>query len=189
MAWVEQHGNRFHVAFRIGDRRFKKTLKTADRRAADALAQRIDERQRLIEQGHIVLPEGADLVAYLFSDGRLVQPVPTVQAVGRTLGSIVEEYLSSIANGSMEANTLLTLRIHLNHIQQVLGKGFRGESLTFAVLQNYINARAKCRGLRGKPLSATTIRKELVSFGALWTWASRMSYVKQTFPKTGVKPG
>jgi hypothetical protein len=68
MAWVEQHGERFHVAFQIGDRRFKKTLKTTDRRAADALAQRIDERLRLIEAGHIVLPDDADLVAYPSSD-------------------------------------------------------------------------------------------------------------------------
>ena len=104
MARVEQHRNRFHVAFRIGDRRFKKTLKAADRRAADALAQRIEERQRLIEQGHIVLPEGADLVAYLFSVGRLEHPVPVDQGDGPTLGSLVDEYIPAVNNGSMEAN-------------------------------------------------------------------------------------
>ncbi len=187
MAWVEQHGERFHVAFRIGNRRFKKTLKTEDRRAADALAQRIDERLRLIDQGHITLPEGVDLVAYLFSDGRLDQVATPEKEVGRTLGSLVDEYLVAVSHGSMEANTLLTLRIHLNHVQQILGKTFRGESLTFAVLQNYVNVRSKCRGRRGKPLSATTIRKELVSFGALWTWATRMGYVKLAFPKQGLR--
>lgn len=187
MAWVEQHGNLFHVAFRIGERRFKKTLKSTDRRAADALAQRIDERLRLIDQGHITLPEGVDLVAYLFSDGRLEQVATPEKEVGRTLGSLMDEYLVAVSNGSMESNTLLTLRIHLNHIQTILGKNFRGESLTFAVLQNYINTRSKCRGRRGKPLSATTIRKELVSFGALWTWATRMGFVKQAFPKLGLR--
>ncbi len=126
MAWVEQHGNLFHVAFRIGERRFKKTLKSTDRRAADALAQRIDERLRLIDQGHITLPEGVDLVAYLFSDGRLDQVATPEKEVGRTLGSLVDEYLVAVSNGSMEANTLLTLRIHLNHIQTILGKSFRG---------------------------------------------------------------
>ncbi len=181
MAGVEQHGNLFHVAFRIGDRRFKKTLKSTDRRAADALAQRIDER-------HITLPEGVDLVAYLFSDGRRDQVATPEKGVGRTLGSLVDEYLVAVSNGSMEANTLLTLRIHLNHIQKVLGKAFRSESVTFAVLQNYINTRSKCRGRRGKPLSATTIRKELVSFGAMWTWAAtRMGFVKQAFPKPGLR--
>ena len=59
----------------------------------------------------------------------------------------------------MESNTLLTLRIHRNRIPMVLGKGFRVESVPFAVLQNDINTRSKCRGRRGKPLSATTIRK------------------------------
>ena len=57
MAWVEQRGELFHVAFRVCDRRFKRTLKTADRRAADALDQRIDERLRLIEAGRIRSPQ------------------------------------------------------------------------------------------------------------------------------------
>ncbi len=187
MAWVEQHGQRFHVAFRIGDRRFKKTLKTTDRRAADALAHRIDERLRLIEQGHIVLPEGVDLVAYLMSDGRLNGAVPVEKCLGPTLGTVVQEYLASVSNGSLESNTLLTLKIHLNHVLTVLGKGFRFESVTFASLQGYVDTRSRSQGRRGKPLSATTIRKELVSFGALWAWASRMGYVKQTFPKTGLR--
>ena len=120
MAWVEQHGNLFHVAFRIGERRVKRTLKSADRRAADALAQRIDERLQLIERGHITLPEGTDLVAYLFSDGRLEQAAKPAKEIGRTLSSLVDEYLVEVSNGSMEDNTLLTLRIHLNHIREGL---------------------------------------------------------------------
>ena len=125
MAWVEQHGERFHVAFRIGDRRFKKTLKTADRRTADALAQMIDERLRMIEAGHIVLPDGADLVAYLMSDGRLEQSVSIEKKVGRTLGEIIPEYLTSANQGSLESNSFGTLKIHLNHVLTVLGKTIR----------------------------------------------------------------
>jgi len=187
MAWVEQHGQRFHVAFRIGDRRFKKTLKTTDRRAADALAQRIDERLRLIEAGHIVLPEGADLVAYLMSDGRLEQTVSVEKKVGRILGEIIPEYLISTNQGSLESNSFRTLKIHLNHILKVLGNTCRIESVTFASLQGYIDSRSRSKGRRGKPLSATTIRKELVSFGGMWGWAIRMGYVKQPFQKQGLR--
>ncbi len=187
MAWIEQHGERFHVAFRIGDRRFKKTLKTADRRAADALAQRIDERLRLIEAGHIVLPDGADLVAYLMYDGRLEQTVSIEKKIGRTLGEIIPEYLTSTNQGSLESNSYGTLKIHLNHILKALGHTCRIESISFASLQGYIDTRSRSKGRRGKRLSATTIRKELVSFGGMWAWAMRMGYLKQPFPKQGLR--
>ena len=187
MAWVEQHGNRFHVAFRIGERRFKKTLRTGDRRAADAMAQRIDQRLHLIESGEVVLPDGADLVTYLFSDGRVERPVALEETLGRPLATTMDEYLESVSSGSIESNTLLTLKIHLKHVVDVLGRKFMLDRLSFADLQRYVDVRTREKGRRGKPLSPTTIRKELVSFGAVWPWALRMGYVKQAFPKQGLR--
>ncbi len=185
MAWLEKKGRRFLLVFRLNGAKYKKLLVPTDQREAEAIAAKVERRIEMLGRGEWQLPDPAQVADSLIGE---VAPKPVVALpCGKTIGSLTEEYLSSITNGSMEANTLLTLRVHLKHIGQVLGKGFRGESLNFAVLQNYINARAKCRGRRGKPMSATTIRKELVSFGALWAWASRMGYVKQAFPKTGLR--
>ncbi len=185
MAWLEKKGRRFLLVFRLNGSRYKKLLAPTDQREAEAIAAKVERRIGMLERGEWQLPDPTQVADSLIGD---LAPRPVVDLpTGKTLSPLVEEYLASVSNGSMEANTLLTLRIHLNHIQQVLGKNFRVESLTFAVLQNYINTRSKCPGRRGKPLSATTIRKELVSFGALWTWATRMGYVKQAFPKPGLR--
>lgn len=182
---MEKKVRRFLLVFRLNGSRYKKLLVTTDEREAEVIAAKVARRIGILERGEWQLPDPTQVADSLIGD---LAPRPVVELpTGKTLSSLVEEYLASVSNGSMESNTLMTLRIHLNHIQKVLGQGFRAESVTFAVLQNYVNTRAKCRGRRGKRLSATTIRKELVSFGAMWTWATRMGYVKQAFPKQGLR--
>ena len=92
-------------------------------------------RIEMLERGEWQLPDPTQVADSLIGE---LAPRPVVELpTGKTLSSLVDEYTASVSNGSMESNTLLTLRIHLNHIQKVLGKSFRAESVTFAVLQNY----------------------------------------------------
>ena len=70
MASIQQvPGRTFHICFRYGKQRFKRSLQTTDRRKADAAAVRVAENIRLVNQGRMELPEDADIPTFLLSDG------------------------------------------------------------------------------------------------------------------------
>jgi len=72
MSWLEQRSSGcYHVVFRLGNQRFKKSLKTRSDQVAEARRLRLDENVRLVESGRLAIPEGADVATFLLSDGRL----------------------------------------------------------------------------------------------------------------------
>ena len=110
------------------------------------------------------------MAASLLSDGKLNgKPSP---AKTLTLGNLFEDYLGSLPDGCMEANSLYTARIHMRHSERILGKRFAVRELRLADLQGYVRQRAKQGGRRGKRVSPSTIRKELGTLRAIWTWAT-----------------
>ena len=67
MAWLEERSEQFHICLRVGGKKLKRTLKTADREEAETLLARVDRRLQLIEHGDLDVPEGADLLTFLVS--------------------------------------------------------------------------------------------------------------------------
>ena len=185
MAWLEQRGNQFHLGIRIGDRKLKRSLQTNDPEEAQQTINRVERRFKLIEQGDLTVPEGADLITFLLSDGKLSQPVRV--SAGVSLKVLCERYLAELPSGTLESNTVYTIKIHTSHIRKVMGDRFPVEKLKFADLQRYVDARSKDEGRLGKKISTVTIRKELTSFSGIWTWASRMGIVKGIFPNRGLR--
>ncbi|RLS40202.1 MAG: hypothetical protein DWH81_07420 [Planctomycetota bacterium] len=167
MAWLEKRGQRFLLVFRLNGSRYKKLLDEKDRRAADGIAAKVDRRIEMLERGEWRLPDPANVVDSLVDD---IAPRPVVQLpTGKTLGALIDEYIPSVSTGCLELNTVATLTTHLNRVRTVMGRNLRVESITFASLQKYVDTRSKAKGVRGRPLSTATIRKELVSFGAMRT--------------------
>ena len=74
MAWVQQDpsGN-YHVSFRFGGRKFKRSLHTRKQDAADGLARRIEENIKLADRGILTIPAGADIPTFLLSDGKALR--------------------------------------------------------------------------------------------------------------------
>lgn len=72
MAWLEQKpsGN-FLVAFRYGEQKFKKSLRTKSRKAAEGRLSRLEENISLVESGRLVIPDEADIASFLLSDGQV----------------------------------------------------------------------------------------------------------------------
>ena len=90
MAWLEPDKNGiYHVCLRYGGRRFKKSARTRDRTKAGRLRARVEENLELVERGHLLLPDDAQLLTFLASDGRLARK-PSGQSdtscTKRTLG-------------------------------------------------------------------------------------------------------
>lgn len=185
MAWLEQRGDQFHLGIRLGSRKLKRSLQTNDPKVAQELAGRVERRLKLIEQGDLILPPDADLMTFLLSDGKLTRPVEI--AVGLSLGELCQQYLDQLPLGSLEANTVYTLKIHLKHLRRVLADRFRVDRMAFADLQRYVDTRAGEGGRRGKTISTVTIKKELSSFSGVWTWGVRMGLLKGVFPNKGLR--
>jgi len=59
MAWLERDPSGFyHVAFRFGNRKFKRSLRTKHKRAAEAVCLRLDENIHLAHRGRLEIPTG-----------------------------------------------------------------------------------------------------------------------------------
>ena len=108
MAWLEQtQSGVYHIAFRYGGQKFKKSLRTRDAHAANVRLHRVDENIQLVESGRLLVPEDADLGTLLLSDGKLngaKSRRPKRQI--RTLGEFCEAFLSSIPVGALEESTV-----------------------------------------------------------------------------------
>ncbi len=186
MASLEIRGNRYRVVFRYDGRKYQHRLNTDDRRKAEAALLRLEENLELLQRGRLDPPTcWEDLPLYLLSDGKLERPV-RADPETLTLAALCKDYLAVCSNGSMEANSLDTVKMHLGHVRRVLGDGFAARTLGQGDLQRYIDRRARAKGIRGKKLSPTTIKKELASFRACWNWAADTRKLGN-FPAKGLK--
>ena len=186
MAWLEREPTgQFHVRFRIGSRKFKRSLKTKSESEAETRRVRLEETIRLVESGRITVPADVDLPTYLLSDGRLDHPMAVPDAV--RLGDLFDEFTESLPEGSMEANSLYTAKIHMNHLRRTLGARFVARDLSLSDLQKHIRKRSTEKGIRGRRVSPTTIKKELTTFSSVWSWARLSGYVDGPFPNSGLR--
>jgi len=189
MAWLEEHptSGHFKICFRLGGKKRKKTIKTTDRQVAEAALLRFQENIALLERGRLEAPPDADLAVFLLSDGKLtrsLQDVPTPSHL--TLAELRDRYIETHSNGAMEENSLDTVRLHLRHFVKSLGEKFPIQTLTFSHLQAHVDRRAKKKGIRKRPLSPTTLRKEMASFRACWNWGVDAGLLKGPFPNRGL---
>jgi integrase len=72
--------------------------------------------------------------------------------------------------------------MHLRHFAKTLGAGFSAQALELSHVQQHIDRRARQKGLRGRLLSPTTLRKEVASVRACWNWGLGAGLVGRPFP-------
>jgi integrase len=184
MASLELRNQKYRVVFMYSGRKFSYALDTRDKTTAEALRGGVEKTIMLIEQKVIRVPEGADIVAFVKSGGK-VEEEPKPAPAPLTLGQLKVNYLQTHGQGAMEANSLATVRMHLGHFVGTLGERFAVRSLTLDDLQRHVNERRK-KKYRGRQLSAVTLKKEVASFRAAWNWAALSGLVKGTFPSKGL---
>jgi len=171
MAFLEEDpaSGRLRVRFRFGGLSFKRSLKTKDRATAEAILQRVEATLADLEVGRLRIPEGADVGRFVVSDGRIDSKPELPQVL--TLEKLFALYQEQLPTGAVESNTLVTLATHKKHLVKLLGGKRAVQTLTATDLQtSYINRRAK-ETWAGEPIGATTIKKEIDTFRALWNWA------------------
>lgn len=180
---TDPSGN-YHVCFRLGGKRFKRSLHTTSEDHANNQLALLEENLRLVNRGKLVIPDDADVPTFLLSDGKINQPIQLPENM--TLGQLIQQYEESLPKGAIEESTRYTIKIHAGHLKEVLGESLSVRCLTRDDLQRYINTRAKKKGRHGKTLSPITIRKELTTLSGMWTWAMVAGKVGP-FPNKGLK--
>lgn len=186
MAWLQQVPSGFyHISFRFGGRKFKRSLKTKNLRTASSRKVRLEDTIRLIESGIIELPPAVDVASYLLSEGKKLGKTVLVDC---KLSKAFEEFFEQIPEGNLELSSIKTMQTHRKHLERLLGKSKYLGSLDVTDLQAYIRKRALEKGRRGRKIAATTIRKELASLRTVWLWAIDAERIEpRTFPSKGLR--
>jgi len=140
MACLEKRGGRFRVSFRYGGRMFRQELKTESEREAQALLGRVEENLILLERGKLDPPADGNLALFLLSDGK-INDKPKVE-VSVSLSIFFRRYRDEFTKGAKEANTRYTEKIHMDHLERVIGPRAGIRSVTAETLQKYVDGRA-----------------------------------------------
>src|SRR6266404_9332117 len=99
----DEASGRYRIRFNFGGQEFKRSLKTKDRKVALGLQARVEETVRLLEQGRLGIPAGADPAAFILSDGKLNQK-PVAQRL-LTLAGLFAAYREQLPVGVKEEST------------------------------------------------------------------------------------
>ena len=185
MASIRQHptsGN-FLASFRFGGRQFTKSLKTKNRRVANAHRSRIEETIRLLVSGRILIPPGLDPGTFILSDGMVTEKQELPKRV--TLKSMFEFYRETLPEGAKEGNTLKGEERHCEHLERILGRSRLATDLNTRAVQEYVVKRSREKWNK-RTISPQTIKKELTTLRLIWNWCKDRELVTGKTPTRGV---
>lgn len=180
MAWIErnQAGN-FFLGVRWEGKQFRRKIAAKNETDANATLVRVEDTISLVLRGRLEIPTDVDLMEFLLTDGKAKPRTAEPKREPIQLKALTDRYLEVHSNGSREASTLLTAKIHLNHLVKTLGGSFGVADLTTADLQRHINRRV------GK-VAPYTISKEIGTLRAAWRWAKSSGLLGGDFPNRGL---
>ncbi len=127
MASLELRNQTCRVVVMFGGRKYGFSLDTRDPSTADALRGG-EKTLMLIGQGILQVPNGADVARFVRNGGK-VEEQQALALVAVTFATCRQKYFDTHRNGAMEAGSLATVEMHLNHCDRTLGERFH--SLVF----------------------------------------------------------
>ena len=178
MASLELRRETYRLVFMYAGKKYGYSLDTGDKRVAEALRGGAEKVLMGIEQQLLAMAVDVDIIEFVKAGGKAsAKPAAARERIG--LQKLIDLYLAALDNGSVEANSLATVRMHLKHFAKRLGQKFQIQTLTMDLLQAHINAR--------KILSPVTLKKEMASFRACWNWAVHAGKLQGVFPSRGLR--
>ncbi len=180
MASLEQRNGTYRVVFRHGGQKYSRSLKTQNKRAAELSLAQLEDNLRRVELGTLTIAADADVPSVLLSSGKATNRI--VAPKRYLLGKILDDYVDSIPDDAIESKTRDMIRIHTKHLKRLLGVRTAPVSMTLEKLQQYVNERSQEPGIRGRRISPVTVRKELTTLHAAWTWAIESGMVSNPLP-------
>lgn len=175
---------RFRIKFRYAGTEYQRSIKTTDRKAAEAVKARVEETLRLLALGRLDLPDGADVAGFVLSDGKRERKPTAPKAL--SLGGLFRTYRETLPPGAKEETTIQGEDRHIRHLTRLIGGTRTAQSLTVADLQNYADRRS-LESYRGKAICPDTVRKEITTFRLIWNWAIERGLLAGRAPVKGVR--
>jgi integrase len=175
----ERTGN-WILAFRWAGRQHRRSCATARNGEAQAIKARVEDTIRLLKQGRIDIPTGADPGVWIMSDGKLDRKPGNNGNGPVTVASVCDAYFEDQVDKA--DTTLVGEKIHIKHLKRLLRADARFSSLTLQKMQTYINRRTKEDNRFGAKVSGKTVKKELTTFMQIWDWARQRGYVDGPCP-------
>lgn len=200
----------FHIVLRLDGKRYKRSLRTKIESKAVARRDEIQETINLLRRGRLSVPDGVAAIDFVMNDpdaSAKPESVP-IESPAKTespsvpvltLKELFTKFFDAMPPGTLEDTTMKTMRLHVRHLIRIFKARFKIQQLTKQDLQRYINKRAaeKTQYIVDKslpkskqkrtPVSATTIRKEIVTLGTVWRWAETEPLVTGAFPNRGLR--
>lgn len=103
----------YHIKFRMGGRQYRRPLRTKLRRRAEAPASHVEQKIRLISEGRMTLPSGADVPTFLLSDGRLEEQFKLTPELH--VEELFPKYLQLVSRDTLKRITISTFGVHPRH--------------------------------------------------------------------------
>jgi integrase len=192
MASLQRRGESWYCQFLYHGKRHTFTIGKVEPDEAESKANQVDYLLMRIRQGLLTVPPETDIVLFLQHDGK--PPEPTLPVANEsppvaetlTLGALRDRYLRTHENGNLEQTTIDGINTHFRHLVATLGERFPICELGMADLQQYIDRRAKMKGMKGGILSPATIKKEIISLRTVWNWGVNMRLLSGKFPSAAL---
>jgi integrase len=179
VAGIRKKGDAYYCTFRFQGRRYYFTIGQVSEDQAHARGVEVDEILTLLERGRLTVPDGVALEDFVAAGGKA--PVLAARPETVTTRQLVDHYLETHANGTVEQSSLSTARTHLHQVVETLGERFRIQGLTLLDLQKHVERR------RRKGVAAVTLKKEVATLRACWNWAAHGGLLKGPFPGKGLR--
>lgn len=179
MAALQHRNGTWRLLFQYSRKQHTVTIGEISENEARQWKAKAEHLLMRLNQNMIDMPRGVSIADFILHDGKPPTDPELARHRDTTLHQLREAYLQTFANGAVESNTLYTAGIHLDHIEETLGKRFILSGLTLGKLQRHVTRRAK-------EVSAVTIKKELDTFRSAWNWGFRMKWVDMPIPSKGL---
>jgi integrase len=192
MASLEKRGRSFRIVFRYQGIKYTKSLSTRSEKAADAAFARLEDNLHRLELGTLEPPDGQELAGFLLGDGRAKSLAPTDASLPTepetlTLAALFATFWAMLPDGSLEQTTVTGMEIHQRQLEKHFHRDFLIGSLTLTQLQEYVERRSQDKGLHGRKVAATTIKKAIVTLRTVWNWGRQHGLIGKEFPSRGIK--
>ena len=186
MASLQLRGDSWSCIFCYRGKRHWMTLGGIPEIDAQAAKSRVEYLLRLIKQRLLTPPPGCDIVAFMANDGKQPDEPPPPAKEVVTLSSLRDSYLRVHSNGTLEKTTLDGITQHFKHWTSIMGEKLPVQGLALGDLQQYVDRRARMKGLKGL-VSPATIKKEIVTLRTAWNWAVQFGLVTGKYPQRGLR--
>ncbi len=192
MASLYRHASGiWRIRFRFGGQQYYRSLDTDNEEEAVLIKGQVEETIALLSRGRISLPEGAtaaDAGLFILSGGRVTGKGKRPKITpNKTLKQASKDYFDSFPTGAKAESSLMTERIHCEHLLRILRASIYLRDIGIPELQQYVNTRSRERSRTGGRIQPETIKKELATFRQIRNYAQSCGDVAVVLPLKDIK--